>query len=72
MNKTKKELMGDIDDLMRIIAFYIDEDILINGKEEILEKIKRQRKRNKILCTVCYLLTIILLCGSCYLLGLIN
>lgn len=72
MNKTKKELMGDIDDLMRIIAFYIDEDILINGKEEILEKIKRQRKRNKILCIVCYLLTIILLCGSCYLLGLIN
>ena len=61
MNKTKKELMGDIDDLMRIIAFYIDEDILINGKEEILEKIKKQKKRNQILCAICYLLTIILL-----------
>lgn len=72
MNKTKKELMGDMDDLMRIIAFYIDDDILINGKEEILEKIKKQNKRNKILCIICYLLTIILLCGSFYLLGLIN
>ena len=42
MNKTKKELMGDIDDLMRIIAFYIDEDILIQGKDELVAKIKRQ------------------------------
>jgi len=72
MNKTKKELVGDIDDLMRIIAFYIDEDILINGKEEILERIKKQKKRNKILCIICQLLTIALLCGGCYLLGLIN
>ena len=28
MNKTKKELIRDLDDLMRIIAFYIDEDII--------------------------------------------
>lgn len=70
MNKTKKELIGDLDDLMRIIAFYIDEDILIHGKQEILAKIKKQKKMNKILCTILYTLTVLLLCGACYLMGL--
>lgn len=70
MNKTKKELMGDIDDLMRIIAFYIDEDILIQGKDELVAKIKRQKKINKRLCIICNIVTLILLCGACYLLGL--
>ena len=70
MNKTKKELIGDIDDLMRIIAFYIDEDILIQGKDELVAKIKRQKKTNKRLCIICYIATTLLLCGTCYLLGL--
>ena len=70
MNKTKKELMGDLDDLMRIIAFYIDEDILIHGKQETLAKIKRQKKINKRLCFAIYIISALLLCIACYLLGL--
>ncbi len=70
MNKTKKELIGDLDDLMRIIAFYIDEDILIHGKQETLAKIKKQKKANKRLTMILYLISMLLLCGSCYLLGL--
>lgn len=70
MNKTKKELIRDLDDLMRIIAFYIDEDILINGKQETLAKIKKQKKLNKRLCMALYLISMLLLCSGCYLLGL--
>ena len=55
---------------MRIIAFYIDEDILIEGQEKVLEKIKRKTKINNRLCKVIYILATILLCVSFYLLGL--
>lgn len=70
MNKTKKELMRDLDDLMRIIAFYIDEDILIQGKEETLAKIKEQKKANKRLCMILYIISVLFICGGCYLIGL--
>lgn len=70
MNKTKKELIGDLDDLMRIIAFYIDEDILVHGKQETLAKIKKQKRINKRLCMTLYIISVLLLCGACYLLGL--
>lgn len=70
MNKTKKELMKDIDDLMRIIAFYIDKEVLIQGKDELVAKIKRQKKINKRLYIICYIAITLLLCGTCYLLGL--
>jgi hypothetical protein len=70
MNKSKKELVQEIDNLIRIIAFYIDEDILIEGQEKVLEKIKRKTKINNRLCKVIYILATILLCVSFYLLGL--
>lgn len=70
MNKTKKELIGDLDDLMRIITFYIDEDILIKGKEEILSKIKKHKKINKTLSLILYIISMLLLCATCYLVGL--
>jgi len=60
----------EIDNLMRIISFYIDADILIEGQQKILEKIKRKTKINNILCKVIYILAAILLCVSFYLLGL--
>lgn len=62
--------MQEIDNLMRIISFYIDADILIEGQQKILEKIKRKTKINNILCKVIYILAAILLCVSFYLLGL--
>lgn len=70
VNKSKKELVQEIDNLMRIISFYIDADILIEGQQKILEKIERKTKINKILCKVIYILATILLCVSFYLLGL--
>lgn len=70
VNRTKKELVQEIDNLMRIIAFYIDEDILIEGHEVILAKIQKRVKKNNILCKVIYILATILLCVSFYLLGL--
>ncbi len=70
VNKSKKELVQEIDNLMRIISFYIDADILIEGQQKILEKIKRKTKINNILCKVIYILAAILLCVSFYLLGL--
>lgn len=70
VNKTKKELVQEIDNLMRIIAFYIDEDILIEGHEVILAKIQKRAKKNSILCKAIYILAAILLCVSFYLLGL--
>ena len=70
MNKTKKELLQEIDDLMRIIAFYIDEDILIEGHEVVLKKIKKRAKLNNMLCRTIYILATLLLCVAFYLIGL--
>lgn len=70
VNKSKKELIQEIDNLMRIIAFYIDEDILIEGHEVILAKIQKRAKKNNILCKVIYILVTILLCVAFYLIGL--
>lgn len=70
MNKTKKELIRDLDDLMRIIAFYIDEDILINGKEEVLNKIKKQKEINNRLKMLLYIVSTLFLCGASFLLGM--
>ena len=70
MNKTKKELIRDLDDLMRIIAFYIDEDIIINGKEEILKKIKKQKALNDKLRILLYIVSTSFLCGASFLLGM--
>ena len=70
VNKTKKELVQEIDNLMRIIAFYIDEDILIEGHETILIKIQKRAKLNNILCKSIYILSTLLLCVAFYLLGL--
>lgn len=69
MNKTKKELIRDLDDLMRIIAFYIDEDILINGKEEVLKRIKKQKATNDKLKILLYILSTLFLCGASFLFG---
>lgn len=70
MNKTKKELLQEIDDLMRIIAFYIDGDILIDGHEVVLKKIKKRAKLNNMLCRTIYILASLLLCVAFYLIGL--
>lgn len=70
MNKSKKELNQENADLMRIIAFYLDDDVLIEDRANILEKIKRQKKINKILCMICYVIITLLLCLSSFILGL--
>ena len=70
MNKSKKELVQEIDNLMRIIAFYIDEDILIEGHEVVLKKIKKRAKLNNMLCRTIYILATLLLCVAFYLIGL--
>lgn len=70
MNKSKKELIQENTDLMRIIAFYLDDDVLIEDRANILEKIKRQKKINKILCMICYVIITLLLCLSSFILGL--
>lgn len=70
MNKSKKELIQENADLMRIIAFYLDDDVLIEDRANILEKIKRQKKINKILCMICYVIITLLLCLSSFILGL--
>lgn len=70
MNKSKKELVQEIDNLMRIIAFYIDEDILIEGHEVVLKKMKKRAKLNNILCRTIYILATLLLCVAFYLIGL--
>ena len=70
MNKSKKELIQEIDNLMRIIAFYIDEDILIEGHEVVLKKIKKRAKLNNMLCRTIYILATLLLCVAFYLIGL--
>ena len=70
VNKSKKELIQEIDNLMRIIAFYIDEDILIEGHEVILVKLQQRAKINNILCRAIYILATILLCVAFYLIGL--
>lgn len=70
VNKSKKELVQEIDNLMRIIAFYIDEDILIEGQEVVLKKIKKRAKLNNILCRAFYILATLLLCVAFYLIGL--
>lgn len=68
--KTKKELNTEIEKYKECISFYFGEECLEMSIDEIYEKLKKQKSLNKKICIICYLLTTLLLCLSCFLLGL--
>ena len=65
---TKEQLKKENKELKKIIDFYFEyEDMSL---EELIEKIKRQKKINEKLIRILMLTTIVFLCASFYLLGL--
>lgn len=72
MNKTKKELYEENIKLREYLNFWLG----ITDKELDIKKIeiefKKQKKKLKIIKKICIVITIIFLCASCYLLGLMS
>ena len=67
---TKKELLQENNDLKEVFNFYFDYPY--KSTNELIIKIKKTKKRNQLLCKICYVLTLIFLCATFYLLGLGN
>jgi len=68
--KTKKDLKVEIEKYKECISFYFGEECIEMSIEELYEKLKKQKSFNKKVCIICYLLSTLLLCLSCFLFGL--
>lgn len=65
---TKKELMEENKQLKETINFYFDvQDMSIN---ELIDKIKKQKKLNDRITKILLLVSVIFLCSAFYILGL--
>ena len=65
---TKKELIDENKPLKEIIDFYFGTREL--KLEELIDKIKKQKKLNETLTKILLIVSIVILCSSFYILGL--
>ena len=65
---TKKELIDENKQLKEIIDFYFGTRELT--LEELIDKIKKQKKLNETLTKILLIVSIVILCSSFYILGL--
>ena len=65
---TKKELINENKQLKEIIDFYFGTRELT--LEELIDKIKKQKKLNETLTKILLIVSIVILCSSFYILGL--
>lgn len=72
MNKTKKELYHENIKLRKYLNFWIGIDDENLDLKEVEKKFNNQKKKLIIMKKIFISLSILFLCGSCYILGLIN
>ncbi len=70
MAKTKNDLNNELEKYKECIGFYFGEESMKMSIDELYKKLKKQKLLNKKICIICYLLSTLLLCMSCFLLGL--
>ena len=72
MNKTKKELYEENIKLRRYLNFWIGTSDDNLDFKEVEKQFNKQKKKLIIMKKLFISLSILFLCGSCYILGLIN
>lgn len=68
--KTKKELIEEVEKCHKLIDFYLGRDWDILSKEELIDRLEKSRKRIDILTKIIIFISIILLCSSTFIIGL--